>query len=1519
MAGPSTAKPSVGSVSWIANERSTVQQLGDQDMEDFAFAARNDLEWLNEHMAEIFERNNLDVAELLKTPGKLRGQKTPRTGRKQVRPAAPGRELLANILGFQQPANENPSDNPFYTAAPLPGKIQTSPARGSSRSPSRPLRVLQDTKAKKPTNPIKDNSFGLKQPESQPSLTDSGVWSDFQSQPQQTGFVSEYNSFASEPAIDSRTGDRSSNYHIAPEEPDEREQEHKEQEQEDEEPEEEEVEVELGKPGDNDLEPPMPESPGYTIKVASPGIIALEKPVSSERFAVKSVSLPKEADNKNEPEPRGSGRLARRSSPTPATVEAQPDRPNSSLPPSSPPSLPQQETLVEISEKMPTLPTEQSPIPPLAAVEPIRPQTLSLENSAEPEKNSPAAPQTPGDEDSSRSSSSSESPAPEIPMARKSILNFASLPAREPLTNKKKSLGVKHTRDSNVEQVRLNGTSRASWMNRKGNGKSLGASSRQIERMEKADKETKEVGMKDAKEEEEEEEEIFLKTDASNSLKRKTETVRDGSRKKSKGTSEESELESDESNGETAKAVALHNKTSTQRLHDKIQQLGKVNASREARPFPSSGSSVAYPELPQLENDTVQAVPASKSTESEKGQPSVTTIGQTSIAQDDEEWIPMPKQTLTRSQSQKEEIAAKEQTLARSQSHTEGTVASKQQETEKPVSARWRHHSPQHTSPQPTSIRTITTSESAPNLRSPAAVRQLPLSPLKASFSEDWIKTPASPAAKSSGEGAITAVKAHTSVVFKKAKEMLLKSSTASTSAKIETMNPASRGWHGGQNSREQNSREQPKNIGSQKSAKSMEQLYPDLGAMMADLGAETRQMSIDVPEAVLEPNREPRRTRSSASKDTHENSPEVEQSAVKIQKARAERESERLEREQQFREKEEQLRRVEEELLREREERELERRQQEEKLRKQREESLRLAEEKLRQERELQQKYKEERIRREKEEFKKFQEEKLKQEKEELKRRQQEELRKQKEEAQKAKEAPASFHEQDDSTDKEEDEDNQDDDASEADTRTMIRSSAESERPPSRLQRAGGIRFQKTRDTKPVQRPGSAMKDHAKPKGPPVSISVGTASQREMQNQRNKPPGPSTLVAALKQSFENPSLMTSTSQTSLNSSTSNNSLKSSNLGGPPKPPKSLAAAASQLKKEQEDKERKLVVKREIERRKLENQRKMDDEAARRARQKPASTQKTLARTPAVANLRQTSEEPERRLDFKTGAKLGIAKTAVKRAFQPDAAEEQQQYRQTATKPGAPSYQQDTTKKRRTGEYDERGERTYEMAPPIRQSVAKKLIRRKEIVPKSAIPHGYTQASASGMQSMLRPPNKHGVPMPQVESVKFSKEKIRFAGESSVASASTTPSTFKTPGSKSAKPSKTPAGAKDSPIYPNGELIDLPDIQTDSDDDDDDYPAKSDFHVPKWAESPELRGLLENQQSINPEDVFGPMARLDMDAIFRDGGGRQKFRARTSSANWSGADRLTPDEIAADMEARRKMIEQGGWKYQPPQ
>ena len=99
-----------------------------------------------------------------------------------------------------------------------------------------------------------------------------------------------------------------------------------------------------------------------------------------------------------------------------------------------------------------------------------------------------------------------------------------------------------------------------------------------------------------------------------------------------------------------------------------------------------------------------------------------------------------------------------------------------------------------------------------------------------------------------------------------------------------------------------------------------------------------------------------------------------------------------------------------------------------------------------------------------------------------------------------------------------------------------------------------------------------------------------------------------------------------------------------------------------------------------------------------------------------------------------------------------------------------------------------------------------------------------------------------------------------------------------------------------------------------SEDEDDDYSSKKpELPRPQWAESPELRELLRKQQTIDPTEVFGPMARLDMEAIFQTDKKQSKFRARTSSANWGGADRLTQSEILADQEARRKMMETGKW------
>lgn len=55
----------VGSARWIADERENIQSLIDQEVEDFGFSARNEMDWLNEHMAEIFANNQLCVYESL--------------------------------------------------------------------------------------------------------------------------------------------------------------------------------------------------------------------------------------------------------------------------------------------------------------------------------------------------------------------------------------------------------------------------------------------------------------------------------------------------------------------------------------------------------------------------------------------------------------------------------------------------------------------------------------------------------------------------------------------------------------------------------------------------------------------------------------------------------------------------------------------------------------------------------------------------------------------------------------------------------------------------------------------------------------------------------------------------------------------------------------------------------------------------------------------------------------------------------------------------------------------------------------------------------------------------------------------------------------------------------------------------------------------------------------------------------------------------------------------------------------
>ncbi|KAL8639383.1 MAG: hypothetical protein Q9228_003575, partial [Teloschistes exilis] len=99
----------IGSLPWLNQENQQIAQFSAQEAEDFAFSLRNELDFLNEHMAEVFSKNQVNITEVFKTPGKLRG-KTPRTARKR------------NPLEIREPLNDIFAPNAKPTASPSRGQ-----------------------------------------------------------------------------------------------------------------------------------------------------------------------------------------------------------------------------------------------------------------------------------------------------------------------------------------------------------------------------------------------------------------------------------------------------------------------------------------------------------------------------------------------------------------------------------------------------------------------------------------------------------------------------------------------------------------------------------------------------------------------------------------------------------------------------------------------------------------------------------------------------------------------------------------------------------------------------------------------------------------------------------------------------------------------------------------------------------------------------------------------------------------------------------------------------------------------------------------------------------------------------------------------------------------------------------------------------------------------------------------------------------------------------------------------------
>lgn len=95
------------------------------------------------------------------------------------------------------------------------------------------------------------------------------------------------------------------------------------------------------------------------------------------------------------------------------------------------------------------------------------------------------------------------------------------------------------------------------------------------------------------------------------------------------------------------------------------------------------------------------------------------------------------------------------------------------------------------------------------------------------------------------------------------------------------------------------------------------------------------------------------------------------------------------------------------------------------------------------------------------------------------------------------------------------------------------------------------------------------------------------------------------------------------------------------------------------------------------------------------------------------------------------------------------------------------------------------------------------------------------------------------------------------------------------------------------PPEPEVEPFQLPEIDSEYSDSDEDVQAQKAALRPVWTHSPELRQALAVQATFDPDQLFGEMPALKMEEIFRNPATIARLRHRTSSAHWSGPDAIS--------------------------
>ncbi|KAL7938133.1 hypothetical protein V8C35DRAFT_291012 [Trichoderma chlorosporum] len=483
----------------------------------------------------------------------------------------------------------------------------------------------------------------------------------------------------------------------------------------------------------------------------------------------------------------------------------------------------------------------------------------------------------------------------------------------------------------------------------------------------------------------------------------------------------------------------------------------------------------------------------------------------------------------------------------------------------------------------------------------------------------------------------------------------------------------------------------------------------------------------------------------------------------------------------------------------------------------------------------------------------------------------------------------------------------------------------------------------------KDSKRPVKPVKDSvSKIKAPPTVIRVNTGSQHS----QFQPAGSRVSTAS------HDTLNSTHSNASSKTSKSSYQAKSSAPKAPQATGRSKAAESAARKKEQDEREsqRRREAKAEMERKRIaaqEEQRKQDQQRRLELeRQKQQEEEKkrqtaiekakqTRAPPPAVRSQpngppdsasgqqrsafskaeAQPSRPPSRLASMRddssrpvNGLLSNAAKAGAKRTLGQETSDDTYS-RPPPSRGGGPAYQTKDSKRRRTSEHGD-DESEVDNAPkikgpPVRPSTGFK----KDLPTKSAFQNGYAAAPHSATRDLFKAAvtaqhNSNVKAAHPLDMAQISKGPIPFAPGSSAAASSS-----KTPARPGQLASVKGSVRKPSPRFQNGDSIELPEIQTDDDDDDDD--EAEGMTIAAWADSPDLRRALMRQETMDPSQIFGPPAPLIMEEVFNKSKDKwHKFRQRTSSANWSGLDRLTEDDIRKDMAARDKLRRDGGWSYE---